>query len=150
MTGCFCFSKDPTKETYSPLSLAGSIIRFLTLLIFISCLTFALVGLGNEQIKSLSWNNMRNNNIRKEHRQESFLTYELKPSTPSAKRVYSYWDDSIDFYAIFASMTSRIFNLEETKEFLDRYHCDINLPTTGGWLFKLFGYSSNNMACYPA
>jgi len=111
------------------------------------------MGLGDEEIKSLSWNNMQNNNINKEHRHETFVTYKLKPSIPE-RLVYS-WNESLDFYDISALMTSRIFNLKETEEFLDSYNCDIQLPTFGGSFASMYGpssiysYTSTNAVCYP-
>lgn len=156
-TGCFCFSEDPTKEAKSQLSLDAPPIRALTSAIFISCLTFALLGFGNEQIKSLSWDNMQNNNISKGNSQESFVTYELRPSIPAARQYVYSWDDSLDFYDISTARTDRIFNLEETEEFLKKCHCDIQLPTFGGRVVSILGlttnllnsYSSSNMVCYP-
>jgi len=48
---------------------------------------FAVLGMGDEQIKTLSWNMMMTNNTKQYHNntsiQEESFDYELKPSNPT-------------------------------------------------------------------
>ena len=113
--------------------------------------------MGDEQIKTLSWN-MTTNNIRQYHNttQEESFDYELKPSNPRAQYVFS-WNDSLDVYDISATMNDLFLNLNETKEFLNRYSCDSKgFPTLAFQHVSIFGpmgafnrYTAIDLACYP-
>jgi len=84
---CCSFDTDPTKDTDREFSLTGSLIRTGTLALLLCCLVFAVLGMGDEQIKTLSWNMMMTNSTKQYHNnnsiQEESFDYELKPSDPT-------------------------------------------------------------------
>ncbi len=106
----------------------------LTLGILVLCLFTAGFGVGDESFKILHWDRKSSigNNANINDTSQSLLNYELKPVRLIEKMVY-YWDDSLDFYDISANITNVSFNFEETREFLERYHCEILIPNLVTW-----------------
>ena len=117
-------------------SLKGTFFGIFTLIILILCLLSAGFGLGDEGNRSLFWN-------RKNYDDTNdilvLFTFELKPASPL--ETVSHWDDSLDFYEISATMDRHNLNLEETKEFLERHHCEIIIPTVKA--SPVYVYGSN-------
>ena len=133
----------------------GSLTATFTFIFLLSCFIFVVMGIAMEQIRPLSWNVSNNSMKELPHSvnitQESF-TYELE------RAPYSSTSDSEDFYDIvWTTMNNRIFSLEATKEFLNKYGCNKNrFPTLAIQHVSLFGpigtsdpYPVTNLDCGP-
>ena len=129
-----CSSKETLLQKAS--SLKGTFFGIFTLIILILCLLSAGFGLGDEGNRSLSWNR-KNYDVTNDTLM--VFTFELKPASPMA--MVSHWDDSLDFYDISGTMDRHNLNLEETKEFLERHHCEIIIPTVKA--SPVYVYGSN-------
>jgi len=127
---CSCVYDDyekPSKQNFTRKnsSLKGTSLGIFSLIIVLLCLLFAGFGFGDEGIWSLTWNRKNNDDAN----DALIFTFELKPlEIPSSCRVYP-WDESLVSYWISATMKKRQLNLEETKEFLVRHHCEVTIPT---------------------
>lgn len=141
---CSCVYDDyekPSKENFTRKnsSLKGTSLGIFTLIIVLLCLLFAGFGFGDEGIWSLTWNRKNNDDAN----DALIFTFELKPlEIPSPCRVYP-WNDSLVSFSITATMKKHQLNLEETKEFLVRHHCDVIIPTNEVWFNSNFGIISD-------
>ena len=136
---CSCVYDDyekPSKENFTRKnsSLKGTSLGIFTLIIVLLCLLFAGFGFGDEGIRSLTWNRKNNDDAN----DALIFTFELKPASPSSAMT-SHWNDSLDFYDDSAKMMKRQLNLEETKQFLERYRCEIRLPIVKVSPIYIFG-----------
>ena len=108
-------------------SLKGTFLKYLTLIILFFCLLSAVFGIGDEIIRTLAWNQRNNADITNDS--QSVFNYELKPALPPSRWVLRWDENSMDFYDISATLGNRIYNFYETKEYLEKYHCENLIPT---------------------
>jgi hypothetical protein len=139
-------------------SLKETFLKYFTLIILFLCLHSAFFGFGDERIQTLTWNRRNYADITNDS--QSVFNYELKPASPPT--IVSHWSDSLDFYDISATMDNRYYNHNETKEFLERYHCENLIPTNEAFFewfkgFRLFGpfgqcmrYTASIPNCSPS
>jgi len=115
-------------------SFKGTYFGISTLIILVLCLLSAGFGIGDEGNGSLIWTRKDNGDAN----DALIFTFELKSASPSSAMT-SHWNDSLDFYDVSATMMKRQLNLEETKEFLERYRCEIRLPIVKVSPIYIFG-----------
>lgn len=104
-------------------SLRGTYFGISTIIILVLCLLSASFEIGDEGNRTLFWNRKNNDDAN----DALIFTFELMPASPSV--IMSHWNDSLDVYKVSATTMKHQSNLEETKQFLERYHCEVILPT---------------------
>ena len=124
-------------------SLKGTFLKFLTLVILFLCLLSAFSGIGDKKNQKLAWN-QRNSNADDTSDPQLVFSYELKPA------------EFMDFYDISSAKTDNSnYNFNETKDFLERYHCENLIPTYQAWIEPLgsfcrhMRYTASNPNCSP-
>lgn len=113
--------------------LKGTFLKFLTVVILFLCLLSAFSGIGDKKNQNLAWN-QRNNNADdtsiESHR--LVFSYELKPASRQPS------EEFVDFYDISCAKTDNSnYNFNETKGFLEKYHCENLIPTYQAWIEPL-------------
>lgn len=119
-----CSSKENLMRDKS--SLKGTYLRYFTLSILFLCLLPAIFGSGDERIQTLTWNQRNADNT---NDSQLVFNYELKPALPTSRWVLQWDEHSMDFYDISSTIDNRYYNYNETKDFLEKYHCEILIPT---------------------
>jgi len=130
-----CSSKENLLREIS--SLKGTFLKYLTLIILFLCLLSAFFGIGDERIRTIVWNQRTNADNTNDSR--LVFNYMLKPGQPPPIWALRWDENSMDVYDISATMDNRIYNSNETKEFLERYHCENLIPTNEAFVQRFVG-----------
>jgi len=121
----------------NPPSSKGNYLGISSPIILVLCLLSAGFGIGDEGNRSLSWN--QSDDAANVNNKLIILTFELKPKSPLA--TVTRWDDSLDFYDISATTIDYYLNFKATKKFLERYHCEVLIPTGEVASIRVTGFS---------